>query len=76
MKEILFNLIILLISELILSAPSCKEGENFCSRCHPITKLCVKCEKDIYVPDENGGCEYAKKCVKGNNYCSECEEDG
>ena len=27
----------------------CIEGENFCSRCNPITKLCEKCEKDIFV---------------------------
>ena len=76
MQKILFNLILLLIIEIVISEPSCQEGANFCSRCHPITKLCIKCEKDIYVPDENGGCEYAKKCVEGKHHCSECAEDG
>ena len=76
MQKIIFILILLFIFELSLSAPSCQEGANLCLRCHPITKLCIQCEKDIYVPDENGGCEYAKKCVEGNHHCSECSEDG
>ena len=46
-----------------------------CARCHPITKLCVQCEKDIYIPDSKGGCENSKKCVFGKNHCVECLED-
>ena len=65
----------LILFKIIYSAPSCKEGENLCTRCHPITKLCLKCEKDIYTPDEKGGCEPAKKCTEGNQYCLKCDED-
>ena len=57
MQKIIFILILLFIFELSLSAPSCQEGANLCLRCHPITKLCIQCEKDIYAPDEKGGCE-------------------
>ena len=76
MRAIITQFIFLIISQLILSEPSCKEGQNFCSKCHPVTKLCVKCEKDIYAPNENGGCSYARKCVEGNHHCSECDEEG
>ena len=64
------------IIKIILSEPTCLAGFDYCSRCNPITKLCVKCEKDIYTPDANGGCENAKKCEIGKNYCFECLEDG
>ena len=76
MKKMLFHLIILIISKIILTAPNCEENVRNCIRCHPVTKLCIKCEKDIYTPDENGGCKYAKTCVKGNHHCSECNEEG
>ena len=52
----------LLITKIILSFQICNEGENFCSKCNPVTKLCIKCEKEIYSPDFEGGCKYAKKC--------------
>ena len=76
MPNKLFLYILLIISELIISAPSCKEGVNFCTRCNPVTKLCAKCEKDIYIPDEIGGCTYSRKCIFGENYCIECNEKG
>ena len=63
-----------LIIQIIFSNPTCKEGTNFCSKCHPVSKLCVKCEKDIYVPDEKGGCEYSHRCITGENQCIECNE--
>ena len=75
-KKMLINLIILIILSIIKSIPVCKEEVNFCSKCNPVTKLCVKCTKDIYTPDNNGGCTYARKCTFGNNYCSECNEEG
>ena len=53
----------------------CKEGTNYCSRCNPVTKLCEKCEKDIFIPDNDGGCEVRKKCSPGENYCLECQDD-
>ena len=40
-----------------------------------MTKLCVKCEKDIFILDENGGCKNSKACVKGNNHCLECNDE-
>ena len=75
-KKILHFYFILIIFKIIVSSPSCKESVNFCSRCNPVTKLCVKCEKDIYTVDNNGGCTYARKCTFGENYCIECNEDG
>ena len=68
-------LIAFLLFKMIFSEPICKEGFNNCSKCNPITKLCVKCEKDIYTPDRDGGCENSKRCVFGANYCIECLEN-
>ena len=68
--------IYLILFKIVISTPNCIEGQNLCSKCHPITKLCIKCEKDIYSPDEIGGYVYARKCREGKNYCSKCEEDG
>ena len=65
----------LLISGMILSAPNCEEGKNNCSSCNPITKLCVKCDLDIFVPDKEGGCKNSNKCKTGSNYCYECSEE-
>ena len=67
---------IFIILKLVNSNLYCKEGINHCSMCNPITKLCVKCEKEIYIPDKNGGCENSQKCVVGKYHCFECSEDG
>ena len=75
-KGTLFYFIFIIISKIIISQPSCQENQNYCSLCHPVTKLCVKCEKDIFSPNENGGCSYAKKCIEGNHHCLECDEEG
>ena len=64
--------ILLFIFNLIRSFPDCIVGENFCKSCNPVTKLCVKCEKEIYIPDEKGGCKITEKCKEGVNYCNEC----
>ena len=69
-----YYLFLILIS--IIFSQSCQEGKNHCSRCNPITKLCVKCDKEIYIPDGNGGCENSKKCILGKNNCFECTEEG
>ena len=69
--------IIFFALKIYLSNQSCIEGKNNCIQCHPLTNLCVKCDKNIYSPDENGGCKYSNKCKIGNNYCFECiEKDG
>ena len=60
---------------IIISEPICEEGVNNCVKCNYLTKLCTKCEKDIYIPDEVGGCtKGAKKCIIGRNYCYQCSE--
>ena len=70
------RLAILLFSILFINCePYCIEGENNCIKCHPVTKLCYKCSRDIYTPDENGGCKNAKNCIFGNNYCLECDDN-
>ena len=56
--------------------PSCIAFSNHCSKCHPITNLCISCDFDIYSPDDKGGCDYARKCTSGNNYCIECNSEG
>ena len=65
----------LLILNPILMEPFCKEGENNCYRCDPLTKLCTICSLDIYSPDEKGGCEPSGKCTIGKNYCLECDTE-
>ena len=68
--------ILLIILKISLSLTSCIYGENHCSRCNPVSKLCVKCDKNIYVPDNKGGCENSHKCIVGENKCLECDESG
>ena len=70
------NFILLFLFNFIKLNPICIGGENHCLRCNTITNLCIKCDKDIYSPDEKGGCGYSKKCVVGNHYCFECTEEG
>jgi len=70
------NLIFLIFVKLSSFSPLCEVDIKHCSRCNPITKLCVKCDKDIYSPDENGGCQNAKKCILGHNNCIQCNEKG
>ena len=67
--------IFLLISKIIISNQVCFANTNKCTKCHPITKLCIKCEKNIYAPDDQGGCTNAKKCNTGYNHCLQCKED-
>jgi len=71
----LFYCILIALFKIFFSEQNCKEGLNNCAKCNPITKFCVKCEKDIYTPDREGGCENSKKCVLGVNHCIECSED-
>ena len=71
-----FYLIVLFISKISFSFSICIIGKNNCSKCNLITKLCVKCELNIYTPDQKGGCENANHCIIGNNQCIECNELG
>lgn len=73
-KYFLFLLFLLLI-KIAICTPICEEGKNNCTKCDYITQLCLKCNKDIFVPDQNGGCEGAKLCKIGNNYCQECQDN-
>ena len=66
---------ILFIIYPIFSFPSCQVGINNCSKCDPITQLCLRCDKNIYFPNENGGCSPSRKCILGNNYCIECDDE-
>ena len=68
-------ILIFIIIKIISIYALCSSGENYCSKCNPITKKCSKCEKDIYEPNNYGGCDIIKKCSLGNNYCLECEEN-
>ena len=72
----MLKFIYLIFLKISLFTSLCIEDKNHCSKCNPISKLCVKCEKDIYIPDQNGGCEYSKKCILGKNYCLECNKNG
>ena len=66
--------ILILLEEINLN-PDCKQGKNFCQKCNPVTKLCSKCESEIFITNENGGYIGAKKCIFGRNYCNECTDD-
>ena len=70
-----YKTLFLALLGIVLSSPSCSLGKNFCSECHPITNLCTKCQYNILVPDEEGGCIGTKKCFFGKNYCNECTEE-
>jgi len=75
MSKIIFCFILLQILNLVILLP-CKEGSNNCTRCDPLTNLCIKCSLNIYSPDENGGCSPSGKCNLGKNYCLECDDQG
>ena len=74
MSKINICLFILIIKQVIF-LPLSEEGDDYCVKSNYLTKLCIKCEKDIFTPNLKGGCEGAKKCILGNNYCKECNED-
>ena len=68
--------LLLLFTKILFTIQICEPGKNFCKKCDYRTKLCSKCDRDILVPDDKGGCEGAKACSTGNNYCLNCEDDG
>ena len=75
MSNIILLIICIFVINPVFLEPACKEGENNCYKCNPLTKLCSKCSLEIYTPDKNGGCSASGKCVIGRNYCAECDEN-
>ena len=77
MSKSLFLFSMVIISQISFSFSAvCKEDSNNCAKCNPVTKLCVKCDKEIYTLNKNGECEPSIACTVGENYCIECSEDG
>ena len=73
MSNLKFILLISFIS-INLSSPFCKENQNYCTKCNPITNICINCSpKEIFIPDTEGGCICNKNCIAGYNYCKECD---
>ena len=71
----LFICILSLLIKSIKSLANCTEGENFCLKCNPITKLCEDCEYNVFIPDNKGGCKGSKTCKSEYNHCSQCDSD-
>ena len=72
MKNKIFNYFIpILIIKIIFSQNICKETENYCRKCHPLTNQCIKCVSDNFIINDKGGC--TGKCIPGKNYCLECD---
>ena len=75
MSKYLISFLLLILIKQIISIPNCEIGKNNCIKCDYISQLCFKCNQDIFIPDENGGCIGAKKCYVGINFCQECQDD-
>ena len=68
---------IVLINKIILTSQACIANENNCYKCNPQSKLCAICQnREIYIPDEKGGCKGILKCFSGKNYCNKCDLNG
>ena len=77
MSKKIISFSILLLSLLIsLSTQDCEIHKNNCAKCDSQTNLCLICEKNIYKPDQEGGCEPSQQCRIGENYCNECNNNG
>ena len=74
-RNSLFFYILFLLIKTIKPLANCTTGENFCTKCNPVTKLCEKCEINVFIPDDKGGCKGSKSCKIGYNHCSECDSD-
>ena len=73
MSKTFFSFIILTYIQIYISPPVCEENKNFCKKCNPVTKLCERCENDVLIPDNNGGCMGKKKCKVNYNFCEKCD---
>jgi hypothetical protein len=68
---------IVLINKILLTSQACIANENNCYKCNPQSKLCAICQnREIYIPDEKGGCKGILKCFSGKNYCNKCDLNG
>ena len=56
MKKLINIIIIFTILKICISLPKCIEGENYCLKCNPVTKLCVQCSLSVLIPNEKGEC--------------------
>ena len=73
MSTLNFYFLILFFS-IKASSQNCVENESFCLKCNPLTNLCIKCENEVFTPNDQGGCDGIKKCILGKNYCNQCNE--
>ena len=71
-----FTLFILISNVIFIYSNYCEENLNNCTKCNPVTNLCIRCDSEIYIPDSTGGCKYSNICKNGSNYCYECDESG
>ena len=74
-KKIIFVSILLFSLIISNSSQECYSHKNNCEQCHPLTNLCSVCEKTIYKPNEEGGCDLSHQCIQGENYCIECNNN-
>ena len=71
------NFFLILLFNFRKVSPLCKESENYCKKCNPLTGLCISCiNEEIFVTDTKGGCIGSQKCIPGKFYCLECEDEG
>ena len=68
-----YYIVSILISKAI--SQKCIENENFCTLCHPLTNLCIKCINEVLIPNDSGGCDGINKCIFGKNFCNKCNEE-
>ena len=71
-KFLLITSLLIFFKLPLFSFESCITGSQNCEKCNPLTDLCIKCTKNIYTPDENGGCIPSNHCTSKENYCNEC----
>ncbi len=75
----IYVIISILLITLISSkkdSPVCEESQKYCSKCNPVTNICIKCQNELFTPDSLGGCIGKKSCTVGRHYCEECSKDG
>ena len=69
----LISIFFLFLIPLSLSDPECWKGHNHCSKCHPLTNICTKCDQEIYTPNTEGGCSLSRTCTPLKQYCLNCD---
>ena len=56
MKILYLIFIYIFLFQNIISVPYCFENKKGYIKCNPINNLCVKCQYDILIPDNDSGC--------------------